>query len=262
MILKSNKDIIPITCIMVLSALDFAAFFLLDIGYWIAIITLLLIYPKGLVGAWLHNFAHSRPFKSNKLHLVFEFFGGLHSGILPNCWMLHHNIGHHGNYMDQSKDTSNWEKDGKVMNRYWYALYNTILTYPRILKILDDKNKRIRITTKLYMIVTLLTVVTLFMYNPVNATFMFIIPMITTLYLVILATFDHHSGLYTDNIYESCRNNLHPLYNVLTGNLGYHTAHHIKQGLHWSKVPEYHDEIKHLIPEHLINRDKFFKYGK
>ena len=28
--------------------------------------------------------------------------------------------------------------------------------------------------------------------------------------------------------------------NILTGNLGYHSAHHKKQNLHWSLLPEYH----------------------
>ena len=31
-----------------------------------------------------------------------------------------------------------------------------------------------------------------------------------------------------------------PVGNILKGNLGYHSAHHKKQGLHWSLLPEYH----------------------
>ena len=42
-----------------------------------------------------------------------------------------------------------------------------------------------------------------------------------------------------------------PIYNLLTGNLGYHTAHHHKQGLHWSRLPELHEKIKDKIPENL-----------
>ena len=43
----------------------------------------------------------------------------------------------------------------------------------------------------------------------------------------------------------------------LTGNLGYHTAHHYQQGLHWSKLPELHEKIRHRIPSRLIRNAKF-----
>ena len=39
-----------------------------------------------------------------------------------------------------------------------------------------------------------------------------------------------------------------PLYNRMTGNLGYHTAHHSEHGLHWSKLPVLHTELAREIP--------------
>ena len=74
--------------------------------------------------------------------------------------------------------------------------------------------------------------------------------MIVGLFLTAWATFDHHSNLDTKNEFEGSRNILNPFYNLMTGNLGYHTAHHVKHGLHWSKLPEYHASIEHLIPAH------------
>jgi fatty acid desaturase len=41
---------------------------------------------------------------------------------------------------------------------------------------------------------------------------------------------------------------MHPAYNMWTGNLGYHTAHHFRSGVHWSRLPALHKEIEHLIP--------------
>ena len=43
-------------------------------------------------------------------------------------------------------------------------------------------------------------------------------------------------------------NNMNPVFNLVTGNLGYHTAHHHKQGLHWSELPALHEQIKDNIP--------------
>jgi fatty acid desaturase len=58
--------------------------------------------------------------------------------------------------------------------------------------------------------------------------------------------------LDTDNEFAASRNNLNRFYNVITGNLGYHTAHHHEQGVHWSLLPELHEQIQHKIPADLI----------
>ena len=76
--------------------------------------------------------------------------------------------------------------------------------------------------------------------------------------LVFEATYDHHSGLFTDDKYEASRNILGSFYNFSRLNLGYHTAHHIKPGLHWSELPKYHASIEKHIPEALIDDDESF----
>jgi fatty acid desaturase len=70
-------------------------------------------------------------------------------------------------------------------------------------------------------------------------------------------TYDHHAGVDSDNPFEASYNNTNRLFNVLTGNLGYHTAHHYSQGLHWSKLPELHEEIKSKISPALIRNANF-----
>ncbi|MCB0319781.1 MAG: fatty acid desaturase, partial [Bdellovibrionales bacterium] len=65
-------------------------------------------------------------------------------------------------------------------------------------------------------------------------------------------TYFHHAGLDTEDHLEASYNIMHKWYNIITGNLGYHTAHHMKQALHWSKLPEYHKSIEDKIPPHLF----------
>ena len=43
-----------------------------------------------------------------------------------------------------------------------------------------------------------------------------------------------------------------PLYNWMSGNLGLHTAHHQRPGVHWSLLPQIHAQIKHEIPKEQI----------
>ena len=103
-----------------------------------------------------------------------------------------------------------------------------------------------------YTAITFSVVAVLTYFNPIAALFLFILPMITGLLLTAWATYEHHSGLDADNEFEASRNNLNRFYNIMTGNLGYHTAHHHEQGVHWSLLPELHEQIKNKIPTHLI----------
>jgi fatty acid desaturase len=76
--------------------------------------------------------------------------------------------------------------------------------------------------------------------------------MIVGLLITAWATYEHHSGLNVNNEFEASFNNLNRWYNLFTGNLGYHTAHHHRGGLHWSKLPKLHAQIADKIPEHLV----------
>jgi fatty acid desaturase len=80
---------------------------------------------------------------------------------------------------------------------------------------------------------------------------LFGIPMVTGMLITAWATYDHHADLdEEEDHFKASYNITNPIYNLVTGNLGYHTAHHYKQGVHWSKLPELHEKIKHNIPDH------------
>ena len=98
--------------------------------------------------------------------------------------------------------------------------------------------------------VTLLAL--LFFVNWVNALLPFALPMAISLYITSWHTYYHHAGLGADDDFEASFNIEHRWYNVLTGNLGYHTAHHLRGGLHWSLLSEFHGEIRGKIPADLF----------
>ena len=77
-------------------------------------------------------------------------------------------------------------------------------------------------------------------------------------YMVFETTYDHHSGLFTENKYEASRNIVTSYYNFMRLNLGFHTAHHVKPGLHWSDLPQYHESIRSQIPIELISAEEGF----
>ena len=254
---KYSADRLPVATIFLITLLDFYLFLTLDNIWFLVGYFLFMIIPRACISAWNHHYQHRHAFKSDILNRVWEFFLALHTGVTTNLWVLHHNFGHHKNFLDQDKDESRWKKkDGTTMGIIEYTLTVALTAYPRGFKVGESFPKQQQ-QFVLYGNITLLILLALTFYNPLNALFVFILPMASSLLYTSLATYKHHVGLDTQDEFAASHNNLSPLYNFFTGNLGYHTAHHYKQGIHWSKLPELHEKIKHKIPAHCFIQKRF-----
>lgn len=254
---KYKADRLPAALIVSVSLLDFAAYLLLDspwllAGYWLA-----LLIPKGVISAWNHHHQHVHTFRATWLNRLYEQLLALHSGITTNLWVLHHNLGHHLNFLDQSKDESAWQKkDGKTMGVLTYSATIALTAYYRGYQVgkKHPKHQRVFLT---WTAVTVLLLAGLTAWRPLQAFFLFLLPMATSLVFTAWVTYDHHRGLDTKVSTEASYNILNRRFNQLTGNLGYHTAHHHRQGVHWSKLPELHQKIAPQIPANLYRKSTF-----
>ena len=137
------------------------------------------------------------------------------------------------------------------MGEWEYTLNVALTAYPRGYRV-GKQHPRAQRTFIFCTAVTFGIVALLIWYKPVAAIPLFVLPMITGLLATSWATYDHHAGLDTDDVFAASYSNVGRLYNVLTGNLGYHAAHHYKQGVHWSELPQLHQQIKDRIPPELI----------
>ena len=208
--------------------------------------------PKIGICAWNHHHQHVATFKYRVLNRLLEIVYAFHTGITTNAWVLHHNLGHHVNYLDQTKDESGWKRrDGSKMGEIEYTLVIAITGYLRAFGVSRRFPKYQPAFLGMGVLVSIILGV-LFYHNWVNALLVFLIPMIFGYLITCWHTYCHHAGLDTDDHFEASHNIMHRWYNILTGNLGYHTAHHVKPGLHWSKLPEYHAKIVDKIPPHLF----------
>lgn len=246
-------DRLPVAIILGVSLIDFYLYFLVDNVWLLAAFWLFMVIPKGKICAWNHHHQHTHTFIAKWQNRILEFFYALHTGVTTNLWLLHHVLGHHHNFLDQTKDESRWQrKDGINMGELEYTLNVMGSAYYRGY-LVGKRYPRLQKDFIFYSLLTFAMVFLLVWYKPLPALFLFVVPMVTGLLLTSWATFEHHAGLSIENEFEASRNNLNRFYNITTGNLGYHTAHHHKQGLHWSKLPELHEKIKDRIPNHLIN---------
>ncbi len=251
---RHKEDRLPVLIILALTVVDFILYFTVSNGWLLFAYYLLMIIPKGTICAWNHHHQHLFTFRSSTMNRMLELAYALHTGVTTHLWRLHHVLGHHLNFLDQSKDESGWKrKDGTTMGVLEYTLHVALTAYPRGFKV-GKRHPRQQKPFIVFSIVTFLFVAVLLWFNPLAALFLFVLPMITSLLFTVYVTYDHHSGLDTQNEFEASHNNLNPLFNLFTGNLGYHTAHHHKQGVHWSQLPQLHATIKDKIPKHLYKK--------
>ncbi len=240
-------------------ALDFFLFLNVD-SYWLPVLVFAIgVLPKGFLSAWNHHHQHLATFHSPLLNRLAEVMFGFQCGITSHAWYLHHVRGHHEHYLDQSKDESAWKrKDGTQMGELEYTAVVAATAFPRAYRVGKKFPKAQRWFVGMG-VLQIALVVTAFAYNWYNAIWMVALPMATSLWITSWITYYHHRGLDTDDDFKASYNITTPFFNWATGNLGFHTAHHYRQGVHWSKLPELHEKIKDRIPAHCYRNGMLIK---
>ena len=248
---RYRADRLPVFLILSLTLLDLFVYFTADSIWLLLSYFILTIIPKGCICAWNHHHQHTKTFHWTPLNRVLELSYGLHTGVTTNQWLLHHVFGHHHNYLDQGIDESRWQRaDGSKMRELEYTLAIAATAYPRAWEVGKKHPKHLR-THLIYTALTLTIAISLVAANPLQGLMVFGLPMLTGLLITAWATYDHHAGLDSQDDFTASYNTMNSVYNLVTGNLGYHTAHHHKQGVHWSELPALHQTIKHRIPAEL-----------
>jgi len=258
--LRYKADRRAVAYVYALLGLHVAVFFVAPT--WVAgLFVIPLAVASMFVSAINHHHQHFNTFRSTLMNRVFDIALALQTGIAPFSWVLHHNLGHHVNYLNQrphaKPDESKWtRRDGSQMGRIEYTIDLLLHHQIDIFRVGRRYPKYFR--QFLWMKLPLYSIIGLALYyNPVNAFLVILLPGFLALIHTAWVTYEHHAGAYPTSHYDASRNNTNPLFNYLTCNLGYHTAHHKRPGVHWSLLPKIHDEIKDRIPAELT-QDTFW----
>jgi Fatty acid desaturase len=251
---RNPRDRIPVLLFFTVFALDLTVYFTAR-SWWLPILWLVLwVIPKGWICAWNHHHQHVPMFHHALPNRILELVFGFQTGATSHGWFLHHVLGHHRNYLDQKKDESRWQRlDGTPMGELEYSFKTVLWAYPRAFQVGLKHPRVLRVFLSMGALhLTLLGL--LFWHDWYNALWVFLLPMCLSLYLTVWATYFHHVGLDSTDHAGASYNILHRGYNLVTGNLGYHTAHHTRHGLHWSKLPEFHAQLARDIPRTLYRQ--------
>ncbi len=260
MLVRKKVDYYPIAAILLVLGIDFVVFWFSPTVFMPVVWAIASLHIKGWICAWNHHHQHYKFFTLGWANRLIELIMGLHTGIVGEAWVLHHTLGHHINYLDQTKDESAWKsRTGKIMPHLEYTFKVGTMAYPIALRV-GKRHPHARKKLIQNIFLTLLVLGLLAGFNWVNTLIIFVLPMTFLFFITIHVTYHHHAGLDEGDPYQATYNITDRWYNFFTCNLGYHTAHHIQCGRHWSELPLFHEEIKHKIPKELY-RDAGFPFA-
>lgn len=251
-LLRYSADWRPVTVVVAAFFVHVAVF--VWASPWLALLAMpAIVGLSTVVAAFNHHHQHVNVFRSRVLNRVYDVVLAVQSGVGPYTWVLHHNLGHHLNYLNQppcaSPDESHWTRaDGSQMGRWEYTLHTFLHHQVDVYKI-GLRHPRVLRSYLLMKVPCYAFMAAGFYLNPLMYLLVFFVPSLLTLMHTCYATYEHHAGHSATEHVEASVNRENTLFNLLTCNLGLHTAHHMKPGLHWSELPALHARIRPQIPE-------------
>ena len=250
-LLRHRADRWPVAYALGVLAVQLAIFFAIE-RLWLAALAATLLLPVQAVAIACNHYQHHQPaFTLKPLNRFYELILFFQTGTPPYLITLHHNLGHHRHYLETEGDTLGWRRgDGSALGLAACLARNAAGHLTRTIEI-GRRFPKVYRKLKVWTAVGCLPLAALVWLDPAKAAIVFVAPMALMIVNVARLGFEQHAGLDAEDHLTASRNIESRLYNLVTFNSGYHTAHHLRPGLHWSELPAYHREIRERIPPEL-----------
>ncbi|HXB12775.1 MAG TPA: fatty acid desaturase [Bacteroidia bacterium] len=210
------------------------------------------------VAVMSHNHNHLPIWKNKTMNILTDWWLTCFYGFPVWAWVPTHNKNHH---MLNNKE-------GDYTITYRFSEGNnllTLLTYPTIsgyyqqivlkayLKDVKKKSKEQYYLCLTQIAVLIVFIAVGFIIDWKKALLYIIIPQQMSTFSVLIFNYVQHVHADEESEINHSRNFVGIL-NFFLLNNGLHYVHHEKAGLHWSKTPEEHKKIEHLIDPDLIEK--------
>lgn len=250
-ILRYPEDRWPLAYTAVVLAVQLGLFFAVD-NLWVTALCVVLFQPVQAVAIACNHYQHHiNVFTVRWLNRVYETILFLQTGTPPYLITLHHNLGHHPHYLEPEQDTLRWQRPEGTPRSLIECLVKNFAGHFTLTMAIGRRYPRVYRRFKVMTALSLIVLAALIYLDPAKAMIVFVGPMLLAIFNVARLGYDQHAGLDMSDHLGASRNNESHFYNLVTFNSGYHTAHHVSPGLHWSKLPEFHRELRDRIPAEL-----------
>ncbi|MEJ2617102.1 MAG: fatty acid desaturase [Ignavibacteriaceae bacterium] len=253
--LKNKADIKSLVYIFI------TTFLLIIQWVWIGInpfIYTCYLFMSVAVSVMTHNHNHLPMWQSKRLNILTGWWLTVFYGFPVFAWIPTHNKNHH-RFNNREGDDSITYRISEKNNFLTLISYPTISGYYQqkaifnYLKEYKTKNRQKYWVSISQYVILILWLATALFIDWHKALLFVIIPQQVSLFSVLIFNYVQHVHANEESEWNHSRN-FTGFLNFLLFNNGYHTIHHHKAGLHWSKVPEAHKEIENNIDPVLLER--------
>ncbi len=222
-----------------------------------------LLFMSVTVSVMAHNQMHVPMWKSKALNVITELWITCFYGFPVFAWIPTHNRNHH-RYTNKEPDATRTYRYSEANNLWNILSYPTISARVQMAGVFGYMSERWRLNKGefIYCVVQWTVLIAWyvfwFMQNWFFALLYIVIAHQIALYVVMFFNYIQHVHADEESEYNHSRNITGSL-NFFLFNNGLHTAHHMNANLHWSKLPEAHKKIEHLI-DPVLNEKSFWGY--
>ena len=253
--LKNKADIKSLIYIIITTALFVIQWVFIGVN---SFIYTWYLFMSVAVSVMTHNHNHLPMWQSKTLNTITDWWLTVFYGFPIFAWIPTHNKNHH-RFNNREGDDSITYRVSERNNFLTLISYPTISGYYqqnaifRYLKDLKANNKEKYWLCISQYVILFLWIAGAFLLDWQKALLFVIIPQQVSLFSVLIFNYVQHVHANEESEWNHSRN-FTGFLNFMLFNNGYHTIHHHKAGLHWSKVPEAHAEIEHNINPILLER--------
>jgi fatty acid desaturase len=214
-------------------------------------------FPLGFIACVInHNHQHCATFNGRRLNRLYGCLVTLAIGQPAIAIVPMHNLNHHvhangpRDFVRSSLATSRWNLANLVLFPF-RAFAGFARAKGRVLRRWRESNPAAYRQLLLERGVLYPALALLLCLRPLETLLFVVAPWAFGQWGIIAVNLLQHQECDPGSRFDHSRNFTGRLLNWWTFNNGYHTAHHLRPGLHWSLLPAFHRSIRHRIDPRL-----------
>ena len=251
--LKYDADIRSVGFMIVTTALLIFQWWYGEILWPVYIIYL---YLSVAVTVMSHNHNHLPMWEANWLNVFTDYWLTVFYGFPVFAWIPTHNYNHH-KYNNKEGDYTITYRASEANNLITLLIYPSISSWFQqkpikdyLAKLRKTDQKKFYYSISQYAVLAIWIAIAL-LIDWKKALIFVVIPQQFALFAVLVFNYVQHIHADEESTYNHSRN-FTGATNLFLFNNGFHTIHHMRPGMHWSKTPEAHNKIKENIHPSLL----------